>query len=184
MAKEDMLKQWVDINQATVDGFKQLMEANSQNFEKFAAHQTNVMDMATVTKSMMKSSRQIGDAMVKAMNDILQGQLSLLNLQASSNALQSFSEIETETLKRLVDNQADLTNSLVETNANSLETVKTARSIEDVIHTQQKVFKDMQNYMQKNITNTATIFNNFQSAMSVWTEKTLNQLSEKPENAK
>lgn len=176
--QEDAVKQWSNLTKAALDSFKQMYETNVATTNSLLSTQFNLNSWAELMKYSMASAKELQEMNTNIVNDILKNQLQHVNLKASASAVKEFGEIGSNAMGELMRQQTDLINEYMEKTAEHLESVKDAKNAEEVVNAQARLFAELQEKMKASTVSTMGLLGQVKTAMSTWTEKNIETLSE------
>lgn len=181
--ENDFNSKIVESTKASLESFKTSIEeiaaANVAAIGKLQKNVVNPGASAELSKMFIDFTKGMGELFTNSTNQIFQEQLKLINLQTLSGSFKALAEIYTNTMNSLGQKQGELLNIYTENIAKYLDSLNDAKKIDDVAAIQNSIFTDLQEKAKKNMTDTMGVLNSFNSAMDIWTQKSLDSMSTK-----
>ncbi|ALG68308.1 hypothetical protein [Beggiatoa leptomitoformis] len=173
------IKQWQDMNQASLDAFKKLASGNTEASNGLFNAQAVPANFAEFMKMALASTRDLREFNSNAFNTLLQKQLSIVDLQSSATAVKSLGEISQAAVSGFVQSQTATLVIYMESTAHYLEELKKAKTAEDVIAAQTALFAELQDKLKTNTEQTLELLGSVKTGLNAWAETTLNSVSKK-----
>lgn len=174
----DLIEQWNQSNKLIIDSFKSIASANVSTMDKMLTSFVNPSASAEMTKSYISFTKELGEVYTDSINDMFQNQLKLINFQTTSESFGNLGNIYVDSMTNLGKQQAELMRLYIDTMAKYMETVKDAKKPEDLVNIQMSMFSELQEKVKNNMTATMGIFNSINSAMEIWTQKSLDSITD------
>ncbi|HLC16111.1 MAG TPA: phasin family protein [Thermodesulfovibrionia bacterium] len=175
--QNDLLKQWTDSTQTAIASFKKLTDENMATLDSWMQGFWRIQDFAEFTKSSMKSAKDVEKINTSSLNTFLQQQLGKLNVKASATAMKDLGSIISDSMNRLMENQMKLLNGYMESSAQHMETLKQAKSVNDVISVQMNLFSEFQGKIKDNMIHLMLILEGIKTAVVYWIERSVDNMA-------
>lgn len=175
--QNELMKQWSELIQASANSFKELTEANNATFNSMMQGVWNMNQMADLTKASMAAAQEFNEANINTFNNLLKNQLKTINLNAYATVLRELSQLSSDTMNRLMQHHFKMMQAYVENSATHLEQLSRAENAQDLTQIQMHLFSEMQAQMKENTLQTMSMLDAIKSAMLVWSEKSMEQMS-------
>jgi hypothetical protein len=175
MIQNDIVKQWTDMNKATMEALQQMTKANTETMGSLMQNQFSSKNLGELMKAAMDSAKDFREINSNAFNTLMQKQLSMVDLNTSATAVKQLSEIGSSTMQKFVEQQSAMMTLYMEATASYMEEIKKARTPEDLLGAQTKMMNELQNKMKDNTMMTLQTLEALKSAMTAWSEKTIEQ---------
>ncbi len=179
MMKNDVVAQWTEMSKSAVEALQQITHANAEAMGSLMQNQLSSKNLGELLKTAMTSAKDFREMNTNAFNTLLQKQFSMVDLNGSADAVKELGEIGSSTMKKFVEQQTALITLYMETNATYLEEVKNAKSAEDLVGAQTKLFGDLQSKMKDNTLQTLQTLEALKTAIGAWSEKAVDSATGK-----
>mgnify|MGYP006271789957 CR=1 FL=1 len=174
----DLIKQWIEFNKLAIDSFKKIATNNVMTTNQMLTSAVDPSALAELTKSSITLFKDLGKVYTDSVNEVFRTQLKLVNLQATSEAYKHLGEIYLSSMQQLGEQQGKLMQLYIETMANYLDELKDSKKVEDLATVQANVLAKLQDKVKDNMIDTMSVLNSLNSAMEVWTKKSLDAIAE------
>ncbi len=175
--QNDLIKQWSESNKLVIDSFKNIASANAEAMDKMLTSLVNSSASAELTKGSISFMKELGEVYTDSVNELFQTQLKFMNLHTTSDAFKELGDIYVSAMTQLGQKQAELMHLYIESMAKYLETLKGAKKIDDLVNVQANMFSELQEKAKTNMLETMGVFNSINSAMDIWTQKSLDAMA-------
>lgn len=171
----NLVKQWVEMGQASLRVLKQVSESDTSNFGDALQQQFGSSDVATVLKAALDSSRQLGDINVAIFTSLFHNQLKLLNLGVAGTAMQELTEANTTFVNSFVQKQMKMVNDFTAMFATYLSDLQKTQGMNDIALLQTGFLNDLEQKLKDNANDLGQLLLSAKTASTAWTERTLNK---------
>ena len=175
--QNELVEQWIESNKLAIESFKNIASYNVNTMDKMLTSFVNISALAELSKGSISLMKELGGVYTDSVNELFQNQLKLVNLQATSEAFKNLGEIYVSSMTNLGQKQAELMNLYIETTAESLESLKGAKKLDDIVIVQSSMFSELQAKVKDNMIDTIGVFNSINSAIEIWTQKSLDAIA-------
>jgi hypothetical protein len=173
-----LFKPWYDLNQFSLSFYKESSQSQTAVLNDLIKIQWGPASWAKLAQASMRSFKTWSEANESTFNRVWQTQLSKLDLGDSAAALRELNEITMSFVTTLLQNQVNGTSLFVEAWAKYLESLKQAKSVEDAIAVQAHFFSDTHEKLKTNSLETLQTLGSVRTALTAWTEKTIDNAAE------
>ena len=181
--QETLLKQWQDLNQISLDWYRDTSESQVAAINDWMGLQSDPGAWAKFAKSSLESFRSWSDLAESKVSDLWQAQIGKLDLDGAAASIRELGGIQTSACTALVKTQAGILNLYTDTTAQYLEFLKQAKSVEDLIATQAHIATGVQDKLKTYSLDCLQIAGSVKAAMSAWAEKALDTAAAQDEKA-
>jgi hypothetical protein len=181
--QQTLLKQWQDFNRLSVAFYKESSGSQAAVINNWINLQWDSASWAKLARSSLDSFKAMSEVNEAMLNGLWQRQLGKLDLNDLAAALRELNEITASFVTTLVQNQVPMWNLFTEATAKYLEVLKGAKSVEDVITAQAPVFTEIQEKFKTTSLETLQTLGAVRSALTAWTERTIDNAAEQEESA-
>lgn len=171
-----LFTQWVDMSQEALKKFNETQSAVLNNLS--GQQPFNVTSMAEMMKASMQSFQQLTNNNTSAFNDLVSKQATSLKLNVSAEALQKFTELMGSFTNRAIQQQTTMAAECMKSFTHYLTKLHEVKNAEDLTGLQMKFAEDLSAALKAGMGSNTELLGSLQSAMTVWTEKTLDNTIE------
>jgi len=165
--------QWVEMSQ---EALKKFTETQSAVLNNLGSQQPlNVTSMAEMMKASMQSFQQLTNNNTAAFNNLISNQATSLKLNVSAEAIQKLTEIMGSLTNNAIQQQTKLATDCMKPFTEFLTKLSEVKNPEDLTGLQMKFAEDLGAALKAGAADNAQLLGSLQSAMTVWTEKTLDK---------
>lgn len=166
-----MVTQWIEMSQ---EAMKKMSEAQKTGFGNFSKTPTvDVSSVAEIMKSSMQAYQQATNENVAALNNLISGQATSMKLNVSADAIQQLTEIMAALTNNAIQQQTQLTTNCVKPFTTFLTKLSEVKNAEDLTGLQTAFAEDLSTTLKAGASDNAQLISSLQSAVTAWTEKTL-----------
>jgi hypothetical protein len=176
--QQALFKPWYDLNQFSLSFYKESSQSQTAVLNDLIKIQWGPASWAKLAQASIRAFRAWSEANESMFNRVWQTQLSKLDLGDSAAALRELNEITMSFVTTLLQNQVNGTSLFVEAWAKYLESLKQAKSVEDVIAVQAHFFSDTHEKLKTNSLETLQTLGSVRAALTAWAEKTIDNAAE------
>jgi len=169
--QETLFKQWQDLNQISLDWYRDTSESQAAAINDWMGLQSNPGAWAKLAKSSLESFRSWSDLGESKVSDLWQAQIGKLDLDGVAASLRELGGIQTSACTALLKTQAGILNLYTDTTAQYLDLLKQAKGVEDLIATQAHIATGVQDKLKTYSLDCLQIAGSVKAALSAWAEK-------------
>lgn len=181
--QETLFKQWQDLNQISLDWYRDTSESQAAAINDWMGLQSDPGAWAKFAKSSLESFRSWSDLGESKFSDLWQAQIGKLDLDGMAASIRELGGIQTSACTALSKTQAGILSLYTDTTAQYLDLLKQAKSVEDLIATQANIATGVQDKLKTYSLDCLQIAGSVKAAMSVWAEKALDTAAAQDERA-
>ena len=164
--QETLFKQWQDLNQISLDWYRDTSESQAAAINDWMGLQSNPGAWAKLAKSSLESFRSWSDLGESKVSDLWQAQIGKLDLDGVAASLRELGGIQTSACTALAKTQAGILSLYTDTTAQYLDLLKQAKSVEDLIATQAHIATGVQDKLKTYSLDCLQIAGSVKSALS------------------
>ncbi|MGH8585851.1 MAG: phasin family protein [Gammaproteobacteria bacterium] len=179
--QETLLKQWQDLNQISLDWYRDTSESQAAAINDWMGLQSD--PWAKFAKSSLESFRSWSDLGESKISDLWQVQIGKMDLDGVAAALRELGGIQTNACTALLKTQAGILSLYTDTTAQYLDLLKQAKGVEDLIATQAHIATGVQDKLKTYSLDCLQIAGSVKAAMTAWAEKALDTAAAQDEKA-
>jgi hypothetical protein len=169
--QETLLKQWQDLNQISLDWYRDTSESQAAAINDWMGLQSAPGAWAKLAKSSLESFRSWSDLGESRFSDLWQAQIGKLDLEGLAASIRELGGIQTNACTALFKTQAGILSLYTDTTAQYLDLLKQAKSVEDLIATQAHLLTGVQDKLKTYSLDCLQIAGSVKSALAAWAEK-------------
>jgi len=162
----DLLKQWMELTQSSMDSFKELTENNTNALKGMLGQSSNA-GFSEMTKASMEMMKQFNEMYTTTLNNVFQHQFNSLDAEA----IKSLNEINMRTMNDFMQKHMELVNAYVDISNKQVEALKQANDLKDVINVHVTMYTEVHENLKDKSAELFKLSDTFKSALSDWTEK-------------
>jgi hypothetical protein len=181
--QETLFKQWQDLNQISLDWYRDTSESQAAAINDWMGLQSNPGAWAKFAKSSLESFRSWSDLGESRVSDLWQAQIGKLDLDGVAASLRELGGIQTSACTALCKTQAGILSLYTDTTAQYLDFLKQAKSVEDLIATQAHIATGVQDKLKTHSLDCLQIAGSVKSALAAWAEKAVDTAAAQDEKA-
>ena len=181
--QETLFKQWQDLNQISLDWYRDTSESQAAAINDWMGLQSNPGAWAKLAKSSLESFRSWSDLGESKVSDLWQAQIGKLDLDGMAASIRELGSIQTSACTALLKTQAGILNLYTDTTAQYLEFLKQAKSVEDLIATQAHIATGVQDKLKGYTLDGLQIAGSVKAALAAWAEKAVDTAAAQDEKA-
>lgn len=167
----DLMKQWTEMSQSSLETLKQIGAANVETLNGMMKSQFAATNMAELIQTSMKAVQELNQTNSTLLNSMLQKQMSAVNLNATATAFKELGDISSNTMNGFLQRQVELMKLYTESTNRYVESLKQAKTPEEAIKAQTELFKDLQEKLKGNALQTMQVLNSIRETMQAWSDK-------------
>jgi hypothetical protein len=170
------MNQWIAMGQDTL---KKITEAQQNGFSNLT--QAQPFDMGSAAEAMktsVKSLQDVSNQSSDIMNRMISNQATSLKLNVSADAMTNLTEIVGVSINQAIQQQTKLASECMKPLANFLTGLSEVRKTEDLIGLQTAFSRDIEAALKGNAEENAALLGSVRSAVSSWTENTLDSVAD------
>ena len=171
-----MMNQWMAMTQDTL---KKFTEAQKNGFANLT--QAQPFDMSSAAEMVKTSVKNIQDATNQGsdiMNRMISNQATSMKLNVSADAMQALTDIVNAAVTQAVQQQTKLANECMKPLASFLTGLSDVRKTEDLIGLQTAFAKQIDTALKASAEESAALMGSVRSAVSSWTENSLDSVAD------
>ena len=176
--QSDLVKQWIEFNKLAIESFKTIATNNVMTTNQMLTSAVDSSALAELTKSSISLFKDLGKVYTDGVNEVFRTQLKVMNLQTTSEATKELGKIYVSSMQQLGDQQGKLIQLYIETMANYLEQVGQTKTADQIGTVEISLLTQLQDKVKANMLDTMGVLNSMNTAMEVWTKKSLNAIAE------
>jgi hypothetical protein len=167
------MNQWMAMSQ---DALKKISEAQKNGMSQLGKNPTlDVGGAAEMMKASMQSMQQMTSDSTAALNTMISNQATSLKLGVSAEATQQLMEIIGTITNNAIQQQTKLANDCVKPFTTFVAQLSQVKNAEDLTGLQSQFAEDLGKTLKTGATDNAQLLSSLQSAMTSWTENTLDK---------
>jgi hypothetical protein len=169
--QETLLKQWQDLNQISLDWYRDTSESQAAAINDWMGLQSAPGAWAKLAKSSLESFRSWSELGESRFSELWQAQIGKLDLEGLAASIRELGGIQTNACMALFKTQAGILSLYTDTTAQYLDLLKQAKSVEDLIATQAHLLTGVQDKLKTYSLDCLQIAGSVKSALAAWAEK-------------
>ena len=181
--QETLFKQWQDLNQISLDWYRDTSESQAAAINDWMGLQSDPGAWAKLAKSSLESFRSWSDLGESKFSDLWQAQIGKLDLDGVAASIRELGGIQTSAYTELAKTQAGILSLYTDTTAQYLDLLKQAKSVEDLIATQAHLLTGVQDKLKSYSLDCLQIAGSVKTAVTAWAEKALDTVAAQDEKA-
>lgn len=174
----NLVQQWVDMGQASLNALKAMSESNSSAIGNAMHQQFNTADAATLLKALLDANKQLVDMNAAAVTGLLHNQLKLLKLGGSTTAIQDLTTTNTAFVNGFVEKQMAMVTEFTGMYSAYLTDLQGTQTLDDIAQVQSDFFEKLERKVKDNAQGVGQLLLSAKTATTAWTERTLKQAME------
>ncbi len=171
--QETLFKQWQDINQISLDWYRDSSESQVAALNDWFGLQSDPGTWARFAKSSLESFRSWSDISESKLSELWEAQIGKLELDALAASLRDLGSIQTSASTALFKTQAGLFSLYTDTAAQYLELLKQAKSAEDLLAAQAHIVTGVQDKLKTYSLDCLQLLGSLKAALTAWAEKAI-----------
>jgi hypothetical protein len=148
--QETLFKQWQDLNQISLDWYRDTSEPQTAAINDWMGLQSDPGAWAQFAKSSLESFRSLSDLGESKLSDLWQAQIGKLDLDGVAASIRELGGIQTSACTAFFKTQAGIMRLYTDTTAQYLDLLRQAKGVEDLIATQAHLLTGVQDKLKSN----------------------------------
>ena len=169
---------WESITQASVELLKNAKESNQSAVETLLNGQSGLSAWGKLAKSSLDATQAIVDMNTSALNKALQNEVRGKELETVADSVEELGGIVGSLATSLTELQVSTFNSILNSYANSLRSLKNAVSTEEMMAVQAHLQEELQEKIKASATETLQTLNSLNSGLMAWFAQSVDKLAE------
>lgn len=168
----NFINQWVEMTQASFDTLKQMSESNMAGLTTLRGGMSPA-DTSELLKTYTNSAQKLSEINTTALATLFRSQLNFLNLGVSTTASQELSELSSNFIKELVQQQTQFSGEFTELFAGYLTELQKAKGIVELKTLQMDLFGKIEQKLKDHTKFSLELLNTAKESTTAWSEKHL-----------
>lgn len=168
----NFINQWVEMTQASFDTLKQMSESNIASLTTLRSGLTPA-DTSELLKTYTNSAQKLSEINTTALATLFRSQLNFLNLGVSTTASQELTELSSNFIKELVQQQTQFSGEFTELFANYLSELQQAKGVNELKTLQLDLFNKIERKLKDHTKSGLELLSTAKESTTAWSEKHL-----------
>lgn len=168
----NFINQWVEMTQASFDTLKQMSESNISSLTALRSGLTPA-DTSELLKTYTNSAQKLSEINTTALTTLFRSQLNFINLGVSTTASQELTELSSNFIKELVQQQTQFNGEFTELFSGYLSELQKAKGIAELKTLQLGLFSKIEQKLTDHTKFSLELLNTAKESTTAWSEKHL-----------
>jgi len=168
----NFVNQWVEMTQASFNTLKQMSESNVASIASFQKGFTSA-DTAELLKAYTNSAQQLSEINTTTLTALFRSQLGFLDLGISTAATQELTELSSNFIKELIQQQTQFTSEFAELFTTYLADLQKTKGVAELKTLQIDLFGKIEQKLREHTKTSLDFLNSAKTSTTAWSEKHL-----------
>jgi len=169
---DNFINQWVEMTQASFNTLKQMNESNVASIASFQKGFSNT-DTTELLKAYANSTQQLSEINTSTLTTLFRNQLNFLNLGVSTAATQELTDLSSDFIRELIQQQTQFTGEFTELFATYLADLQKTKGVSELKTLQIDLFTKIEQKMRDHTKTGLDFLNSAKTSTTAWSEKHL-----------